>query len=313
MSSKTPAVKSKKARKELSIEVKPVTQVVRSKGTTKALPPEVAAAQARKDELLSDLSAEVKSHGQWADYVRDTEYNNGIAYWLTFKNAAKVQADFARYNEGQAAFANGTGWPVGWTPYQLAGSSRQPELLNAYYVPLRNNKLEGADKWVPAPDASHGTVSVATYNNRYMTNKDRMDAYARSAAKATQDNEERNARKGQQEEEESTGTDGQETKVKKSTQGGKERKEWMGLGMCDVLRVLGSKGVSKPVAKAISVKMGFDPGNSTVHIQVKKGIDKDNVPELTSEQKKALAALSTAAAEQEDKPTKAKKTKVKVN
>lgn len=71
----------------------------------------------------------------------------------------------------------------------------------------------------------------------------------------------------------------------------KGRANWMGLGMCELIRALGK--IPKEQVFNVMVECGFTPSQATINIQYgyahgKKGCEQYPVPTLTPEQKKAL-------------------------
>jgi hypothetical protein len=77
----------------------------------------------------------------------------------------------------------------------------------------------------------------------------------------------------------------------------KGRKEWMGLGMCELIRALGK--IPKEQVFNVMAACGFTPSQATINIQYgyahgKKGCEQYPVPTLTPEQKKALDKIIKA-------------------
>ncbi len=86
--------------------------------------------------------------------------------------------------------------------------------------------------------------------------------------------------------------------------------EWEGYGMADLLRYAGNTGLDKDQAYVALRRLGLDPANNTVYIQMKKGALGENVPQLTHEQAAAFKAQVPSKEEAKQLAKDLKKDKV---
>lgn len=175
--------------------------------------------------------------------------------------------------------------------YALEGSDRV-ELLTEKQAGARNAARNDGKKWVPAPDKA----AQAKEPKDPPKGEERVKLTREGKAKdAAADKAAREKKASEKSEDAAEGEEKPAKKVKKASDAGRARAEWEGHGMCDLLRYCGAQGWDKPTARKVLEGLGLTPGNSTVHIQVGKGKNNENVPSLSKEHAAKLKGLAKEA------------------
>lgn len=99
-------------------------------------------------------------------------------------------------------------------------------------------------------------------------------------------------------------------KSEKSTAAKTEKAEstraaWKGMGMCELIRYCGKKGFGKTKTLSLMKKLGLDPNPATISIQLRKGKNGENVPEMAKELRGEFTKFADAIPNDEKKAPKA--------
>jgi len=192
--------------------------------------------------------------------------------------------------------------------YRLTNSDRI-EWLTPIMARARNQNRRDGKTWVEDgevfADQVKETVKLTSF----------ADWRSKLAAGISRDNQVAAERfKAQKEREAAMGKDNKtatKEKGEKSTtnsKGGKARAEWKGLGMCEIIRLCGKKGFGKTKTLTVAKKLGLDPNPATISIQLNKGRNGQNVPELGKDIRGEFNKIADGIPNDEKKASKKKTT-----